>query len=215
MASAIRHRFNTKFSRDRSGTAAHTPTAPIILATTGPAAQQAPRRSAIQIESAMARLGTPRTPQKDAARQRSKAVAARAFSTVSRLTDIHRLAYALCGRSVSAPCSSPRLLRLALDFTARSRTLPESPQTLAGRFIVMYSTVDGEGRESSRLLEIPRESARMWQMYLEFSCMPSLVPAGTLAAASCLGLTAKAWLRFPVCGRQAERDSSMPWLQGY
>ena len=86
-ASAIRHRFSTKFSRDRSGTAALTRITPTILATTGPAAQQVPRRSAIPIESAMAHPGIPRTPQKDAARPRSKAAAARAFSTVSQLTD--------------------------------------------------------------------------------------------------------------------------------
>src|SRR5215470_3970690 len=86
-ASAIRHRFSTKFSRDRSGTAALTWITPTILATTGPAAQQVPRRSAILIESAMAHPGIPRTPQEDAARRRWKAAAARAFSTVSRLTD--------------------------------------------------------------------------------------------------------------------------------
>jgi len=43
----------------------------------------------------MAHPGIPRTPQKDAARQRWKAAAARAFSTVSQLTDIHWLAHAL------------------------------------------------------------------------------------------------------------------------
>jgi len=44
----------------------------------------------------MAHPGIPRTPQRDAARLRSKAAGARAFSTVSQLTDIHRLANALC-----------------------------------------------------------------------------------------------------------------------
>src|SRR6516164_11475171 len=78
-------------------------------------------RAAILIELAMAHPGIPRTPQKDAARQRSKAAAARAFSTVSQLTDIHRLAHALCGRSVSSPCSSLQPLSLALDFTTSSR----------------------------------------------------------------------------------------------
>src|SRR5258705_11019023 len=87
----MRHPFSTKFSRDRSGTAALTWITPTILATTGPAAQQVPRRSAILIESEMAHPGIPRTPQKDAARQRWKAAAARAFSTVSQSTDIHRL----------------------------------------------------------------------------------------------------------------------------
>jgi len=129
-ASAIRHRFSTKFSRDRSGTAALTWITPTILATTGPAAQQVPRRSAILIESAMAHPGIPRTPQKDAARQRWKAAAAQAFSTVSQLTDIHRLAHALCGRSVSAPCSSLQLLSLALDFTASSRATIRKPDHL-------------------------------------------------------------------------------------
>jgi hypothetical protein len=90
-ASAIRHRFSTKFSRDRSGTAALTWITPTILATTGPAAQQVPRRSAILIESAMVHPGIPRTPRRDAVRRRSKAAAARAFSIVSHLTDIHRL----------------------------------------------------------------------------------------------------------------------------
>ena len=103
-ASAIRHRFSTKSSRDRSGTAALTWITPTILATTGPAVQQVPRRSAILIESAMAHPGIPRTPPKDAARQRWRAAAARAFSIVSQLTDIHRLAHAFFGRSVSAPC---------------------------------------------------------------------------------------------------------------
>jgi hypothetical protein len=89
-ASAIRHRFSTKFLRDRSGMAALTRITPTILATTGPAAQGVPRRSAIPIESAMAPPGIPRTPPKDAARQRWKRAAAPAFSTVSQSTDSHR-----------------------------------------------------------------------------------------------------------------------------
>ena len=89
-ASAIRHRFSMKFSRDRSGMAARTRITPTILATTGPAARLVPRRSAIPIESAMAPPGIRRTPQKDAARQRSKAREALDFSIALRSID-HRL----------------------------------------------------------------------------------------------------------------------------
>src|SRR5579862_7020146 len=54
----------------------------------------------------MAHPGIHRTPQTDAARQLWKAAAAQAFCTASQLTDICRLAHALCGRSVSGFYSS-------------------------------------------------------------------------------------------------------------
>src|SRR5690349_4680563 len=103
-ASAIRHRLSTRFSRDPNGTAALTRMTPTTPATTGPAARLALRRWAIQTESAMAHPGIHRTPQKGAARQLWKAAAAQVFSTASQLTDIHRLAHALCDRSVSGRC---------------------------------------------------------------------------------------------------------------
>ena len=60
--------------------------------------------------------------------------------------------------------SSLRLLRLALDFTARSRAAFRKPDAYGQVLLSCTPHVDGEGRESSRVLEMPRESARMWQM---------------------------------------------------
>ena len=74
----------------------------------------------------MAPRGIPRTPQRDAARQRWRAPAARAFSTVSQLIDIHRLAHALCG-SGSAPWSSLRVLSLAWISRPVRRPPSENP----------------------------------------------------------------------------------------
>ena len=54
----------------------------------------------------MALPGIHQTPQKDAARRIWKGAEAQAFSTASQLIDIHRLARALCDRSVSGLCSS-------------------------------------------------------------------------------------------------------------
>src|SRR5205085_10122622 len=72
-ASALRHRFSTKFLRDRNGTAALTMITPTTRATTGLAARLVLRRWAIQTGSAMAPLGIHRTLAKVAAKQRSKA----------------------------------------------------------------------------------------------------------------------------------------------
>jgi hypothetical protein len=136
----------------------------------------------------MAHPGILRTPQKDAARQRWKAAAARAFSTVSQLTDIHRLAHALCGRSVSAPCSSLRLLSLALDFTARSRATFRKPDAYGQVYchvLHMWMVKVESHREfwkcDANLLECGKCN-------LEFSCVPSFVPAGSGIGASRLSL---------------------------
>ena len=132
----------------------------------------------------MAHPGIPRTPQKDAVRQRWKAAAARAFSTVSQLTDIHRLAHALCGRSVSAPCSSLRLPSLALDFTARSRATFREPDAYGQVYchvLHMWMVKVESHREfwkcHANLLEYGKCN-------LEFSCVPSFVPAGSGIGAS-------------------------------
>ena len=140
---AIRHRFSTKFSRDRSGTAALTRNTPTIRATTGPAAQTVPRRWAIQTESAMAHPGIHRTPQKDAARQLWKAAAAQAFSTASQLTDIHRLAYAPGSAFLGRP-----LRAIKHD---RWGALPREPESLHRRRGVQPE----ENRSPSSLFRYP------------------------------------------------------------
>ena len=136
----------------------------------------------------MAHPGIHRTPQKDAASRVWKAAAAQAFSTALQLTDIHRLAHALCGRSVSAPCTSLQLLSLTLDFTARSRATFRKPDAYwqVYRHVLHMWMVKVESHREfwkchANLLECGKCN-------LEFSCVPSFVPAGSGIGASRLSL---------------------------
>jgi hypothetical protein len=56
-----------------------------------------------------------------------------------------------------------RLLSLALDFTARSRATFRKPDAYGQVYCHVLHMWMVKGRESSRVLEMPRESARMWK----------------------------------------------------
>jgi hypothetical protein len=109
----------------------------------------------------MAPPGIRRTAQKDAARQIWKAPAAPGFSTASQLTDIHRLAHAVCARSVSGLCSSS--LPLPTSNPARHES-PNSRNT-GKPLVIPHTDRIGPAKRSYRYLgiwQIPHSEKTTW-----------------------------------------------------
>jgi hypothetical protein len=89
-----------------------------------------------------------------------------------------------CGRSVSAPCSSLRPLSLALDFTARSRATFRKPDAYGQVYCYVLHIWMVKVESHREFWKCNANLLECGKCNLEFSCVPSFVPAGSGIGAS-------------------------------